>query len=78
MLPPFAVLRDLQGQQPYVLLLRDLCTRAPTFGVPPPAVTGPLGEMPHICSHKKWSEAVGQGSGSVAGWILAVACDLLR
>lgn len=68
MLPPFAGLRDLQGQEPCVLLLGDLCAQAPTFGVPPPDVTGPLGEMPHVCSHEKQREAVGRGSGSVAGF----------
>lgn len=78
MLPPLAVLRDPRGRQPHVLLLGDLCARAPTFGVPPPAVTGPLGEMSHMYSHKKRSEALGWGSGCVAGWILMVACDLLR
>ena len=63
---------------PDVLLLRDLCTRAPAFGVPPPTVTGPVGETPHVCSHQKRGEAVGRGSALVAGWTLMVARDLRR
>lgn len=42
--------------------------QAPTFGVPPLAVTGPLGEMPSVCSHKKWSETVESGE-QVHSWL---------
>lgn len=77
-LSPFATLRDLQSQQPSILLPGDLCAQAPTFRVPPPVLTGPLGEEPHVYSHRKWSKAGGQWSGAVDIWVLVVACDLLR
>lgn len=75
-LPPFAMLRELQSQQTFVLLPGDLCTSTcRAFRVPPPAVTGPLRGEPAVYSGE-------QGCGSVEWgldiWVLMVTCDLLR